>query len=269
MAKRAKAAAAPAGPAPSQELKQRLLFVLGALVVFRVGSFIPVPGIDPYRSCSNCSTSSKEPSWTCSTCSRVGRSGDSPSSRSVMMPYISASIIMQLLSHVEPKLKELRKEGESGRRVITRWTRYATVVLATFQAFGVAVALEGQAGGVVLEPGWGFRITTVATLVTGTVFLMWLGEQISERGIGNGISILIYAGIVAGLPSAIGWNPGTVPYGRNPRSGGLPADCAGAGRDRLRRVRGTRSAANHRELREAPGWQEDVRRADVPSCRSS
>ena len=115
---------------------------------------------------------------------------------------------MQLLTHVEPKLKELRKEGEAGRRKITMYTRYATVVLATFQALGVAIALEGQqaSGGlaVVLDPGWGFRITAVTTLVTGTVFLMWLGEQVSERGIGNGISIIIFAGIVAGLPSAVG-----------------------------------------------------------------
>jgi preprotein translocase subunit SecY len=125
-----------------------------------------------------------------------------------IMPYISAAIIMQLLTHVEPKLKELRKEGEAGRRKITKYTRYATVALATFQALGVAIALEGQqaSGGlaVVLDPGWAFRITAVTSLVTGTVFLMWLGEQVSERGIGNGISIIIFAGIVAGLPSAIG-----------------------------------------------------------------
>jgi preprotein translocase subunit SecY len=124
-----------------------------------------------------------------------------------IMPYISAAIIMQLLTHVEPRLKELRKEGEAGRRKITRYTRYGTVGLASFQALGVAIALESQQAGalpVVIDPGLGFRITTVATLVTGTVFLMWLGEQISERGIGNGISIIIFAGIVAGLPSAIG-----------------------------------------------------------------
>ena len=123
------------------------------------------------------------------------------------MPYISAAIIMQLLTHVEPRLKELRKEGEAGRRKITRYTRYGTVALASFQALGVSIALEGQQAGalpVVIDPGIGFRITTVATLVTGTVFLMWLGEQISERGVGNGISIIIFAGIVAGLPTAIG-----------------------------------------------------------------
>lgn len=207
MAKRSKTTA-PAAPAagPSQELKQRLLFVLLALVVFRVGSFIPVPGINS----AVLAELFEQQRGTILDMFNMF-SGGALERFSLfaigVMPYISASIIMQLLSHVEPKLKELRKEGEQGRRTITRWTRYATVVLATFQAYGVALALEGQSasgGGVVLDPGWSFRITTVATLVTGTVFLMWLGEQISERGIGNGISIIIFAGIVAGLPSAIG-----------------------------------------------------------------
>jgi len=203
MAKRQKAVDTPAGPAHSQELKQRLLFVLGALVVFRIGSFIPVPGIDPValEELFNQQRGTILDMFNMFSGGALGRFSIFAIG---VMPYISASIIMQLLSHVEPKLKEMRREGEAGRRKITRWTRYATVVLATFQALGVAVALEGQAGGVVLEPGWGFRITTVATLVTGTVFLMWLGEQISERGIGNGISIIIFAGIAAGLPAAIG-----------------------------------------------------------------
>ena len=124
-----------------------------------------------------------------------------------IMPYISASIIMQLLSVVDPKLKQLKKEGESGRRKITQYTRYGTVFLATFQAFGVAVALEGQQAsgqGIVIDPGLGVRVVAITTLVTGTMFLMWLGEQITERGVGNGISMIIFAGIVAGLPSAIG-----------------------------------------------------------------
>jgi preprotein translocase subunit SecY len=120
-----------------------------------------------------------------------------------IMPYISASIIMQLLAAVSPKLEQLKKEGEAGRRAITKYTRYGTVVLATFQALGIAIMLEGQAG-LVLDPGMAFRLTAVITLVCGTMFLMWLGEQITERGIGNGISIIIFAGIVAGLPSAIG-----------------------------------------------------------------
>lgn len=124
-----------------------------------------------------------------------------------IMPYISASIIMQLLSVVDPKLKQLKKEGETGRKKITQYTRYGTVVLATFQAFGVAIALEGQQAigqAVVMDPGIGFRVVAITTLVTGTMFLMWLGEQITERGVGNGISMIIFAGIVAGLPSAIG-----------------------------------------------------------------
>jgi len=120
-----------------------------------------------------------------------------------IMPYISASIIMQLLTVVSPQLEQLKKEGEAGRRQITKYTRYGTVLLATFQALGIAIALEGQAG-LVLDPGFAFRITAVTTLVAGTMFLMWLGEQITERGIGNGISIIIFAGIVAGLPHAIG-----------------------------------------------------------------
>ncbi len=201
MAKQAKTSVPQSG-GPSAELKQRLLFVLGAMVVFRVGSFIPVPGIDPVA----LEQLFNQQSGTILDMFNMF-SGGALSRFSVfaigIMPYISASIIMQMLSYVEPKLKELRKEGEAGRRKITRWTRYGTVVLATFQALGVSVALEGQ-GNVVLDPGLGFRITTVATLVTGTVFLMWLGEQISERGIGNGISILIFTGIAAGLPSAIG-----------------------------------------------------------------
>jgi preprotein translocase subunit SecY len=206
MAKRTRTPAVAPSAGPSQELKQRLLFVLFALVVFRIGSFIPVPGIDP-AALAQLFEQQRGTILDMFNMFSGGALGRFSIFAIGVMPYISASIIMQLLSHVEPRLKELRKEGESGRRKITRWTRYATVVLATFQAFGVAVALEGQGGGgsaVVLDPGWGFRITTVATLVTGTVFLMWLGEQISERGIGNGISILIFAGIVAGLPSAVG-----------------------------------------------------------------
>jgi preprotein translocase subunit SecY len=120
-----------------------------------------------------------------------------------IMPYISASIIMQLMTAVSPKLEQLKKEGEAGRRTITKYTRYGTVVLATFQALGIAIMLEGQSG-LVLDPGMAFRLTAVVTLVSGTMFLMWLGEQITERGIGNGISIIIFAGIVAGLPHAVG-----------------------------------------------------------------
>lgn len=208
-----KAALTSTGLAPSVELKQRLLFVLGALVVFRIGSFIPVPGIDPVA----LDILFDQQRGTILDMFNMF-SGGSLGRFSIfaigIMPYISAAIIMQLLTVVHPKLEQLKKEGEAGRRKITQYTRYGTVFLATFQALGVAIALETQqAGGmaVVIDPGLAFRITAVVTLVTGTIFLMWLGEQVSERGIGNGISIIIFAGIVAGLPSAIG---GTLELGR-------------------------------------------------------
>jgi len=184
------------------DLKRRLWFLVGALIVYRIGTFVPVPGIDPgvmadlFRSQQG---------------GILGMfnmfSGGALERFSIfalgIMPYISASIIMQLLTVVSPQLEALKKEGEAGRRKITQYTRYGTVVLATVQALGIAIALEGQPG-LVLDPGFMFRITTLVTLVTGTMFLMWLGEQITERGIGNGISIIIFAGIVAGLPEAIG-----------------------------------------------------------------
>ena len=184
------------------ELKSRLWFVLGALVVYRLGAHIPVPGIDP--------TALKQ-LFDSQSGGILGMfnmfSGGALSRFTVfalgIMPYISASIIMQLVSVVSPKMEALKKEGEAGRRTITKYTRYGTVLLATFQALGIAIALEGQAG-LVLDPGFAFRLTAVVTLVSGTMFLMWLGEQITERGIGNGISIIIFAGIVAGLPHAIG-----------------------------------------------------------------
>ncbi|MDI1309102.1 MAG: preprotein translocase subunit SecY [Methylotenera sp.] len=183
------------------ELKSRLLFVLGALIVYRLGAHVPVPGIDPVVLAKLFESQSG---------GILGMfnmfSGGALSRFTVfalgIMPYISASIIMQLMSAVSPKLEQLKKEGEAGRRTITKWTRYGTVVLATFQALGIAIALEGQPG-LVLDPGMAFRLTAVITLVSGTMFIMWLGEQITERGIGNGISIIIFAGIVAGLPSAI------------------------------------------------------------------
>ena len=206
MARKPKSASPLSGGGPSTELKHRLLFVLGALIVFRIGTFIPVPGIDPVA----LQALFDQQRGTILDMFNMF-SGGALSRFSIfaigIMPYISAAIIVQLLSHVEPRLKELRKEGEAGRRKITRYTRYGTVALATFQALGVAIALESQqAGGasVVVAPGLGFKITTVVTLVTGTVFLMWLGEQVSERGVGNGISIIIFAGIAAGLPQAIG-----------------------------------------------------------------
>jgi len=183
------------------ELRQRLLFLLGALIVFRIGTFIPVPGIDPVA----LAHMFDQQRGTILDMFNMF-SGGALERFSVfalgIMPYISASIIMQLLTIVSPKLEQLRKEGESGRHKITQYTRYGTLILATVQALGVAIALESQ--NVVVESGIGFRVTATATLVTGTLFLMWLGEQITERGIGNGISMIIFAGIVAGLPQAIG-----------------------------------------------------------------
>ncbi|OQW95587.1 MAG: preprotein translocase subunit SecY [Beggiatoa sp. IS2] len=183
------------------ELKQRLLFVLGAIIVFRIGTFIPVPGVDPVA----LATMFEDQGGTILDMFNMF-SGGALSRFSVfaigIMPYISASIIMQLLTIVSPRLEQLKKEGASGQRKITKYTRYGTLGLAAFQATGVALALEGQ--NVVIEAGMAFRITTAMTLVTGTMFLMWLGEQITERGIGNGISLIIFSGIVAGLPAAIG-----------------------------------------------------------------
>ncbi|MEM7015937.1 MAG: preprotein translocase subunit SecY [Pseudomonadota bacterium] len=183
------------------ELRQRLLFVVGAIVIYRIGTFIPVPGIDPARLAQLFA----DQSGTILAMFNMF-SGGALERFSVLalgiMPYISAAIIMQLLTAVVPKLEQLKKEGESGRRKITQYTRYGTVVLATFQAISISIALEGQ--NVVVEAGLGFRVTAAVTLVTGTVFLMWLGEQITERGIGNGISLIIFAGIVAGLPGAVG-----------------------------------------------------------------
>lgn len=185
--------------------------MLGALVVYRLGAHIPVPGIDPVQLAKLFEQQSG---------GILGMfnmfSGGALSRFTVfalgIMPYISASIIMQLLTVVSPKLEQLKKEGENGRRQITKYTRYGTLLLATFQALGIAIALEGQSG-LVLDPGFVFRFTAVVTLVGGTMFLMWLGEQITERGIGNGISIIIFAGIVAGLPRAVSGTLGLVSSG--------------------------------------------------------
>ena len=184
------------------DLRRRLVFLLLGLVVYRIGAHIPVPGIDPtaLQQLFN---------------GQLGGilnlfnmfSGGALSRFTVfalgIMPYISASIIMQLLTYVLPALEQIKKEGESGRRKITQYTRYGTLGLALFQSMGIALALESSAG-LVLVPGMGFRITAMVSLTAGTMFLMWLGEQITERGLGNGISILIFAGIAAGLPNAVG-----------------------------------------------------------------
>jgi preprotein translocase subunit SecY len=185
------------------ELRSRLLFVLGAIIVFRLGSYVPIPGID-----SNVLSQIFEQQ----TGTIVGMfnmfSGGALERASVLalgiMPYITASIIMQLLAAVHEPFKELKKEGQSGQRKISQYTRYLTLILASFQSVGIATGLPSMIPGLVTDPGLAFYFTAVVSLVTGTMFLMWLGEQITERGIGNGISILIFAGIVAGLPTAIG-----------------------------------------------------------------
>jgi len=184
------------------DLSRRLVFLLLALVVYRLGAHIPVPGIDPQQlqqlfngqqgGILNLFNMFSGGALSRFTVFALG-----------IMPYISASIIMQLLTFVLPSFEQLKKEGEAGRRKITQYTRYGTLGLALFQSMGIAVALESSAG-LVLVPGLGFRITTMVSLTAGTMFLMWLGEQITERGLGNGISILIFGGIAAGLPSAVG-----------------------------------------------------------------
>src|SRR5579872_2195433 len=183
------------------DLKRRLFFVLLAIVVFRVGSYIPVPGLNPQK---------LQELFNAQQNNIIGLfnmfSGGALQRFSIfalgIMPYISASIIIQLLTVLSPQLSELRKEGESGQRKINKYTRYGTLILSAFQAIGVSKMLAAH--GIALDPGASFYFTTTLTLVTGTMFLMWLGEQVTERGIGNGISMIIFAGIVAGLPSAFG-----------------------------------------------------------------
>lgn len=184
------------------DLRRRLVFLMLGLVVYRIGAHIPVPGIDPTAlqqlfngqqgGILNLFNMFSGGALSRFTVFALG-----------IMPYISASIIMQLLTYVMPALEQIKKEGESGRRKITQYTRYGTLGLALFQSMGIALALESSAG-LVLVPGMGFRVTAMVSLTAGTMFLMWLGEQITERGLGNGISILIFAGIAAGLPNAVG-----------------------------------------------------------------
>ncbi|HUR43318.1 MAG TPA: preprotein translocase subunit SecY [Aestuariivirga sp.] len=187
--------------AKSEDLKKRIWFTLGALIVYRLGTYIPIPGIDTIELAKFAAHNATGIlGWV------NGLAGGALGRMAIfalnIMPYISASIIIQLMSSVSPHLEQLKKEGEQGRKKINQYTRYGTVLLAALQSYGVAVGLEGQAG-LVADPGMFFRIGTVVTLTGGTVFLMWLGEQITARGIGNGISLIIFAGIVAGLPNGI------------------------------------------------------------------
>ena len=195
--------------AKAEDLKKRIWFTLGALIVYRLGTYIPLPGINPdaFAQAFQQQSGGVLGMFNMFAGGAVERMAIFALG---IMPYISASIIMQLMTSVIPSLEALKKEGEQGRKVINQYTRYGTVLLAIVQAYGIAVGLEGGSG-IVSDPGLFFRISAVITLVGGTMFLMWLGEQITARGIGNGISLIIFAGIVAGLPSAIG---GTLELGR-------------------------------------------------------
>jgi preprotein translocase subunit SecY len=191
--------------AKAEDLKRRLWFTLGALIVYRLGTFIPMPGINP---AAFAETFKSQAGGILGMFNMF--SGGALERLAIfalnIMPYISASIIMQLMTSISPKLEALKKEGEAGRKQINQYTRYLTVILAALQGYGIAVGLEGShntAGAVVMDPGMFFRATTVITLVGGTVFLMWLGEQVTQRGVGNGTSLIIFAGIVAGLPGAM------------------------------------------------------------------
>jgi preprotein translocase subunit SecY len=199
--------------AKAEELKKRIWFTLGALIVYRIGTYIPLPGINPdaVADLFNRQSSGILGMFNMFAGGAVERMAIFALN---IMPYISAAIIVQLLTTVSPHLEQLKKEGEQGRKQINQYTRYGTVFLATIQAYGISIGLEGS-GNVVIDPGWFFRITTVITLVGGTVFLMWLGEQVTQRGVGNGISLIIFAGIVATIPSALA---GMLELGRQGRS---------------------------------------------------
>ncbi|MGP1395299.1 MAG: preprotein translocase subunit SecY [Inquilinaceae bacterium] len=196
--------------AKATELKKRIWFTLGALIIYRLGTYIPVPGIDP-EVLSQIFAQNAGGLLGVFDMFSGGALGRMTIFALNIMPYISASIIMQLMTAVSPTLDQLKKEGESGRKKINQYTRYGTVLLATVQAYGLAVGLEALDGGPVLDPGMFFRLTAVITIVGGTMFLMWLGEQITARGVGNGISLIIFAGIVANLPTALA---GTLDLGR-------------------------------------------------------
>lgn len=189
----------------AEELKKRIWFTLGALIVYRLGTYIPLPGVDAVV---------LQDIFKQNASGLLGMfdmfTGGALSRMTIfalnIMPYISASIIMQLMTAISPKLAQLKKEGETGRKAINQYTRYLTVMITVMQAYGIAVGIEGTTsslGAAVADPGWFFRFTAVITLTGGTIFLMWLGEQITQRGVGNGISLIIFAGIVANLPTAL------------------------------------------------------------------
>ena len=187
--------------AKAKVLQQRILFTLGALLVYRLGTYIPVPGIDPdaYAATFDAAKQGIAGMFDLFAGGAVHRMAIFALN---LIPYITASIVVQVITTASPRLEALKKEGESGRRKLNQYTRYLAVVFCAIQAYGIAIGLEGSQG-VVLNPGWFFRVSTVITLVGGTMFLMWLGEQITSRGVGNGISLIIFAGIVANLPTTI------------------------------------------------------------------
>ena len=248
------------------EIRTRLLFLLGALVVYRIGTFIPVPGIDPEAVARFFTDQSNTILGIVNMFSGGALQRLSIFAMGVM-PYISASIIIQMLGMVVPTLMEYRKEGEAGRRKTTQLTRYCTVGLAVFQSFGAAVALQN--GGMVLNGGLQWLLVATVTMTTGTMFLMWLGEQITERGIGNGISMIILAGIVAGLPGAIGRTFESVSNGEMQPMFAIAAGGHCARRHRVLRVRRARAAPHHRQLRQAPGRAAACTPARAATCRSS
>ena len=196
--------------AKAEELKKRIWFTLGALLVYRLGTYIPLPGIN-IEALQQAFQQQSQGILGMFNMFSGGAVGRMAILALGIMPYISASIIIQLMTAVIPTLEQLKKDGEQGRKVINQYTRYLTVVLAMFQSYGIAIGLEGSSSAIVADPGWFFRFTAVITLTGGTIFLMWLGEQITARGIGNGISLIIFSGIVAGLPAAIA---GTLELGR-------------------------------------------------------
>ena len=257
--------------AKAEELKKRIWFTLAALLVYRLGTYIPIPGINPVAFAEAFRSQSS------GILGMINMFAGGAIERMAIfalniMPYISASIIMQLMQSTVPSLEALKKEGEQGRKQLNQYTRYLTVVLAAFQAFGIAYGLEGQSGGsgrVVLDPGLFFRLTTVVTLVGGTMFLMWLGEQITARGVGNGTSLIIMAGIVAGLPSAIVRTAGAVAAGRDLLAAADRADAADAG-GRLRRSSSSSAPSGACWCSTPSGrWATACSRAMPRTCRSS
>ena len=247
------------------ELKKRLWFTLGCLIVYRIGTYIPLPGIDPQVMAQIFAQQSG---------GILGMfnmfSGGALERMSIfalgILPYISASIILQLMTAISPTLEALKKEGESGRKKINQYTRYLTVALAVFQAWGLAVGLEamsGPSGSAVIDPGLFFRVVTVITIVGGTMFLMWLGEQITARGIGNGISLIIFVGIIAQLPVAHREPARARPHRCHVAGLHHPVPGHGGGRDRLHRLHGAGPAPDPGPVPEAAAGQPGVRRREL------